>query len=67
MKKDKWTAEMVQQMIANPCYVIFGLIDRELWVGANENMMKEVGVRKWLNTLLDHLEESWPATKGSKD
>ena len=63
----KSSAEMaVAKMIANPFYAIN--IDPELclphqtliskgdWIKANENLVKELGVKKWLETLLSNLE-----------
>ena len=64
MGKDKWTAEMVQEMIVDPRYFLFGLIPQGLWIEANKAMIKQMGAGPWLEKVVTVLEESGPTTKG---
>jgi hypothetical protein len=62
----RWTEDHVLRLTLNPTYAVNihpmlslpkeQLIDRVAWIAANKKLIREVGVDRWLATLLEVLE-----------
>jgi hypothetical protein len=76
VRKKKWTADEVTQVLVNPAYAVrihpdlIGgqepLIDREQWISANLRLIDQLGAEAWLNQLLTVLRGDFPSEPHSR-
>ena len=63
---EQWTGDDVRKIACNPLYVAKGVISEEQFIDMAERDVKESGLRKYLETLLENVHDMVEVYEGGE-